>query len=221
MGNRILGIKPTGRNVYLKPSKGIAFGNANAKQIKKIHAIVKVGADLFSAKGYRQTSMGDIARVAKVTKGGVYHYFRSKTEILYFICSSYVTLDLEGLEQSLGTMKETSEKVKFIIFRHVDHFTTHSSAAKTLLNESYNLPPPYRKEVKSIERRYFDIVAEVVSEYQRFRSKKHIVTALTFTLFGMMNWIYRWYNPKGPLDPKRLSTIIFETFVKGVDNVSL
>ena len=70
----------------MKRKKGIAFDKANAKQIKRINAIAKVSADLFSAKGYLETSMGDIAEAAKVTKGGVYHYFGTKTEILYYIC---------------------------------------------------------------------------------------------------------------------------------------
>lgn len=50
--------------------------------------------------------------------------------------------------------------------------------------------------------------------------RKDIVTALTFTLFGMLNWIYSWYNPKGPLKPAELSNLIFETFTKGVNGAS-
>jgi hypothetical protein len=145
----------------------------------------------------------------------------SKTEILYFICSTYVDLDLENLEQSLSAIKGRAEKTKFIIFRHIDHYATHTSAAKTLLNEAYNLPPRYFREVKSREKKYFDIVAKVLSEYLGVRRKKPALTALTFTLFGMMNWIYSWYNPKGPLKPGELSSIIFETFTKGVDAGSL
>lgn len=205
----------------MKPKKGIAFEEANAKQAKRIHSIAKVSADLFSSKGYLETSMHDIAVAAKVTKGGVYHYFGSKTEILYFICSTYVDLDLENLEQSMSAIKGRDEKTKFIIFRHIEHYATHTSAAKTLLNEAYNLPPRYFHEVKAREKKYFDIVARVLSEYLGVRRKKPALTALTFTLFGMMNWIYSWYNPKGPLKPEELSNIIFKTFTKGVDGVSL
>jgi AcrR family transcriptional regulator len=205
----------------VKQKKGIALDEANAKQAKRIHSIAKVSADLFSSKGYLETSMHDIAVAAKVTKGGVYHYFGSKTEILYFICSTYVDLDLENLEQSLSAIKGRVEKTKFIIFRHIDHYATHTSAAKTLLNEAYNLPPRYFREVKSREKKYFDIVAQVLSEYLGVRRKKPALTALTFTLFGMMNWIYSWYNPKGLLKPEELSSIIFETFTKGVDGASL
>ncbi len=204
----------------MKQKKGIALEEANAKQTKRIHSIAKVSADLFSSKGYLETSMQDIAVAAKVTKGGIYHYFGSKTEILYFICSTYVDLDLENLEQSLSALKGRAEKTKFIIFRHINHYATHTSAAKTLLNEAYNLPPRYFREVKLREKKYFDIVAQVLSAYLGVRRKKPALTALTFTLFGMMNWIYSWYNPKGPLKPEELSSIIFETFTKGVDGVS-
>lgn len=205
----------------MKRKKGIAFDKANAKQIKRINAIAKVSADLFSAKGYLETSMGDIAEAAKVTKGGVYHYFGTKTEILYYICSTYVDLDLENLEQSLTTIEESVEKIKFIIFRHIDHYATHTSAAKTLLNEAYNLPPRYFREVKAREKRYFAIVYRVLSEYLGVQEEKNTLTALTFTLFGMMNWIYSWYDPKGPLKPKELSSIISETFMKGAGGASL
>ncbi len=199
----------------MRQNKGIAFDQANVKQTKRIQTIAKVSADLFSTKGYLETSMDDIAKAARVTKGGVYHYFQSKTEILHHICSTYVNLDLEDLEQSLSAVNGSVEKLRFIVFRHIDHYAVHASEAKTLLNEAYNLPPRHFREIKAVEKKYFGIVARVLSEYLTVRIDKHALTCLTFTLFGMMNWIYSWYNPKGPLNSKELSGIIFETFTKG------
>lgn len=201
--------------------KGISLDTADPKQSKKIRNIAKVAADLFSTKGYLDTSVDDIAAAARVTKGGVYHYFRSKTEILYFICSTYVDLDLENLEKSLSAIDGSVEKIRFIIFRHIEHYTTHEFAAKTLLNEAYCLPPKYFGQVKSREKHYFGIVAGVLSEYLGSRADKATVTALTFTLFGMMNWIYSWYDPRKPLKPKELSSLIFEIFVRGVSGAML
>jgi AcrR family transcriptional regulator len=199
--------------------KGISFDTADPKQSKRIRNIAKAAAELFSAKGYVDTSVDDIAAVARVTKGGVYHYFGSKTEILYFICSAYVDLDLDNLEKSLSDIDESIEKMRLIIFRHIEHYTTHESAAKTLLNEAYCLPPKYFRQVKSREKHYFRIVAGVLSEYLGSRADKDIVTALAFTLFGMMNWIYSWYDPRKSLKPKELSNLIFEVFVKGISGL--
>ncbi len=202
----------------MAPKKGISFDKADPKQVKRINAIAKVSAYLFSEKGYLETSMDDIAAAAKVTKGGIYHYFGSKADILYFICSTYVDIDLENLEQALSALKTTAEKIRFIIFRHISHYTTHVYAAKTLLNEAYNLPLRRFKEVKARERRYYGIVCRVLSQCPSAAGRKEIVTALAFTLFGMMNWIYSWYNPKGTIKPDELSQLIYEVFTGGVNN---
>jgi AcrR family transcriptional regulator len=201
--------------------KGIRFDTADPKQGRRIMKIAGVAAELFGTKGYLETSMDDIAAAAKVTKGGVYHYFGSKTEILYFICSTYVDLDLENLEESLTGIDESVDKIKFIIFRHIEHYATHEYAAKTLLNEAYCLPSKYFKQVKEREKQYLRIVTRVLSEYHGPRAEKDIVTALAFTLFGMVNWIYSWYDPRKSLKPKELSNLIFEIFTKGMNGAVL
>jgi TetR/AcrR family transcriptional regulator, cholesterol catabolism regulator len=199
-------------------NKGINFANAAPKQTKRMNAIAKVSARLFADKGYLETSMDEIAAAARVTKGGIYHYFGSKTDILYFICSTYVDIDLENLEQSLSTIETTSEKIKFIIFRHIKHYTTRMYAARTLLNEAYNLPLRHFKEVKAREKRYFNIVSAVLSRCPTSGDRADVVTALAFTLFGMMNWIYSWYNPKGRMKPDELSRLIYDVFTSGINN---
>ena len=55
------------------------------KELIKMTAIAKVAAKLFNEEGYLETSMEDISAAAKLSKGGIYHYFSSKNEILYFI----------------------------------------------------------------------------------------------------------------------------------------
>jgi TetR/AcrR family transcriptional regulator, cholesterol catabolism regulator len=198
--------------------KSIGLTQADPKQTKRINAIAKVSAHLFSTKGYIDTSMDDIASAAKVTKGGIYHYFGSKDEILYVISSTYVDLDRVGLEKSLSDLPDISEKIRFIVFHHIEHYTTHASAAKTLLHESYNLSPKYLREVRARERWYFEIVSGVIADFLGEKSTKELATVLTFTLFGMMNWIYKWYDPKGAMKPKELSELIYELFVEGVRN---
>jgi AcrR family transcriptional regulator len=201
--------------------RGIRFDTADLRQGRRIMKLAKVAAELFGTKGYLETSIDDIAAGARVTKGGVYHYFGSKTEILYFICSTYVDLDLENLEQSLAILKGSAEKIKFIIFRHIEHYVTREYGAKTLLHEAHCLPPKYFKQVKEREKQYFRIVSRVLSEYLGPRARKDIVTALAFTLFGMLNWIYSWYDPRKPLKPEEMSNLVFEIFTKGVEKAVL
>jgi AcrR family transcriptional regulator len=201
--------------------KGIDIDRADQKQINRINTIAKVSAQLFAEKGYLQTSMEDIAAAAKVTKGGVYHYFGSKNDILYFICSTYVEFDVENLDLSLSSIDTTEKKIEFIIFRHIEHYSTHVFAARTLLNEACNLPTRHFREVKDREKKYFSIVSGVLSQCHSTRGRKEVVTALALTLFGMMNWLYSWYDPKGNFTPKDISRLIYEVFMNGVNNPGL
>jgi len=197
-------------------TRGIRFDTADPRQSKRIMKIAKIGAELFGTRGYLETSVDDIAAAAKVTKGGVYHYFRSKTDILYFICWTYVDLDLENLEESLARIEDPVEKIRFIIFRHIRHYATHEHGAKTLLNEASCLPSKYYKQVKERERQYLQIVTRVLYEYVGPRAEKDLITALAFSLFGMMNWIYSWYDPRKSLKPDELSNLVFKIFTRGV-----
>jgi hypothetical protein len=73
-----------------------------------------------------------------------------------------------------------------------------------------------KKEIK-----YYEIVASVLSDVWGGHIEKGKLTVITFTLFGMCNWIYSWYNPKGAITPQELSEIIYQIFTKGIcgDNI--
>ena len=55
-------------------------------------------------------------------------------------------------------------------------------------------------------------MAETISSCLGGRVDKDRLTILTFSLLGMCNWIYAWYNPKGNITPDQLSQVIFENF---------
>ncbi|HVN25040.1 MAG TPA: TetR/AcrR family transcriptional regulator [Syntrophorhabdales bacterium] len=186
------------------------------KSDKKINAIATAAGKLFSTKGYVETSMEDIAATAKLSKGGMYHYFSCKEDILYFILSNFMDLMLEGFEQELRDLQNPADKVGHVISRHVEAYAAHMYSAKALLNEAYNLSTSKLSKIKSKEKRYFSIIAGVLSLYCGHTLPKEKLTVVTFNLLGMCNWIYSWYNPEGSIRPDQLSEIIFENFTKGL-----
>jgi hypothetical protein len=121
----------------------------------------------------------------------------------------------------LSSIESPAEKIKFIIYRHIDHYTNHTAAAKVLLNEACNLPPRPFKEMKARERRYFDIVTGVLSEFPGAKGRRGVIASLAFMLFGMVNWIYSWYDPKGEIKSEELSQLIYEVFMNGINGPAL
>jgi len=74
----------------------------------------------------------------------------------------------------------------------------------------------YFKMIAKKERKYYRIVAEVLQALFDKRMPEDQLTTLTFTLFGMCNWIYSWYDPKGSVSPQELSETIWTIFTKGI-----
>ncbi|MDW8002583.1 MAG: TetR/AcrR family transcriptional regulator [Deltaproteobacteria bacterium] len=181
--------------------------------------ILNAASNLFSKKGYVETTIDEIANLAGVTKGGVYYYFDSKADILYRICLSYVEADIKALEEKVGRIQDSEKKLKYIVDLHIGHYAKQKNYAKTLLHESYNLPRKYLADIKAKERRYYEMVLEIVSDLVGEGTKKEVAVALTFSLFAMMNWIYKWYDPKGPLKPEELSAIVFNLFMNGLKGI--
>ncbi len=186
---------------------------------KRVRAVTEAAAELFSTRGFLETSMDEIAQTAHLSKGGMYHYFKSKAEILFAIVSEFMDHVLADIEGQLMSIQSAERKLSFLILRHVEIYTRHMHAARVLLKEAYNLPSEDLKMIHEKERRYYSVVGEVIEELLGEGAGKDVLTAVTFSLLGMCNWIYSWYDPKGPIDPERLSEIIMAIFIGGARGV--
>jgi len=186
------------------------------KELSKMNTIAKASAKLFNEKGYLETSMDDISSAAKLSKGGIYHYFSSKNEILYFISTNFMGLLLKNLEQELKGIEDNFEKIQFIISRHIGFYTKYIAEAKTTLHEGHLLPPEYFKIIAEQERQYHQFVNKVLSDFLGRQISKDQLKVLTFILFGTCNGIYYWYDPKGSMTPEELSKIISNILCKGL-----
>jgi len=186
------------------------------KELSKMTNIAKAAAKLFNEKGYLETSMDDISTAAKLSKGGIYHYFSSKNEILYFISTNFMGILLRGLEQELEKIEDNFAKIQFIIFRHIGFYTKYIAEAKTTLHEGHLLPPGYFKIIAEQERQYHQIVNSVLSDLFGGQISKDQLKVLTFILFGTCNGIYYWYDPKGSMNPEELSKIISGILCRGL-----
>ena len=188
----------------------------DGKKSEMIYRIGKAAAMLFHEKGYLETSMDEISNASGLSKGGVYHYFPSKNEILYFILMNHMDLILGNLEEDLKGIEGGFEKLQFVISRHIELFTKNIPESRVLLHEAYFHPGKYQKAIEEKEKKYFCIIEEILSSLLSQHVSKDQLTTITFSLLGMSNWIYSWYNPKGPIKPKELSDIVTCIFLKGI-----
>jgi AcrR family transcriptional regulator len=185
---------------------------------RKMEKIGKAAAQVFDKIGYLQANLDDVAAAVRMSKGGLYHYFASKEEILYFVLDRYMDRVLENLEDSLRALPPESSKLEFIIQRHIRLYAAHKAESKTLLHDFNCLKKKNRQSIAEKERRYLAVVEKALAEYlgDNKRIDAPEVTTLAFLLFGMCNWCYQWYNPNGPIDSETLSRIIWMVLNRGI-----
>lgn len=198
------------------------FENLTAKGKKRILEICEAAAEVFSEKGYLAASLGDIAHVAGLTKGGIFHYFSTKEELLFLILYRYMDSTLQALKKKLEAGKTPYDKIYVFIHHHIKNYQDNQAESRLALNERVNLPAKYLEVIKALEREYRGILRSLIDPVMRGRKKRPERTTLaTYTLLGMCTLPYAWFNPKGKATPKELGDLIYEIFVGGLENRSL
>lgn len=198
------------------------FESLTAKGKRRIPEICDAAAKVFSEKGYLAASLGDIAHVVGLTKGGIFHYFSTKEELLFLILYRYMVSTLQALKRKLETCKTPYDKIYVFIHHHIKNYQDNQAESRLALNERVNLPAKYLDIIKALEREYRGILTSLIKPIMGGRKRKpERITLAAYTLLGMCTLPYAWYNPKGKVTPKELGDLIYEIFVGGLENRSL
>jgi len=191
---------------------------ANHRQFdRKLHHILRHAAQVFSEKGYEGASIRDISRASRVSLSGLYYYCESKQKLLYLIQIYTFTSILQQLEKRLAGVADPEERLRILIENHLDYFLRHPVEMKVLSHEDEALENPYRKEVAEIKRRYYAIGRGIFEELQKAGRVRRINPRVAvLSLFGMMNWVYAWHNPKVDPQAESLAETMAGIFLNGV-----
>jgi AcrR family transcriptional regulator len=189
--------------------------------------ILRAAARLFQQQGYDATSMNDVAAALKLSKGGLYHHFQSKDEILFHIMSHAMEITEERVINAARRVENPEERLRTLIRLHIGVVLSEEDREITvMLHENHPLPPALRRKINARKKDYVHFVETVIAEVQnlahvqerrRQRNPTATVTprAAAFALLGMINWIYQWYKPEGPLTGDAIVRQFTDIFFQG------
>src|SRR5207253_9143905 len=106
---------------------------------QKLEFILRTAARIFAEKSYHSTSMRDISRATGVSLAGLYHYCRSKEELLFLIQDNCFGRVLERLEERLKEVGEPVERLRVFIENHLAFFAANMAEMKVLSHEAESL----------------------------------------------------------------------------------
>ncbi len=180
--------------------------------------ILRAAARLFQQQGYDATSMNDVAAALKLSKGGLYHHFQSKDEILFDIMSHAMDITEERVINVVRRIDGVEERLRTLIKLHIQVVLSPEDREVTvMLHENHPLPPALRRKINGRKKDYLHFVENLIAEVQRKRAAPASVTprAAALALVGMINWIYQWYKPGGALTGESLVTQYTDIFFHG------
>jgi AcrR family transcriptional regulator len=183
------------------------------RQLGKIldHAI-----EVFCEKGYAGASMRDLSRATGMSLAGMYHYVGSKDRLLYLIQKHTFSTILSRLCDRLSQSRDPQRRIRAFIDNHLEYFLEHQQAMKVLSHEDEVLEGEYGREIARIKREYYQTCRELLDRYKKEKGLEFDSRTAVLSLFGMMNWIYTWYNPR--LDGKAdcLAQDMSNIFFRGI-----
>jgi AcrR family transcriptional regulator len=193
-------LTPGGRFVTILASMSNRLEPATRHYDEKLQQLLKTSARIFAEKGFHHTSVRDISRASKMSLSGLYYYFATKDELLYLIQERcFVTL-LQRWAQLDSPSVDVRARIRAFAENHLGFFLHNMPEMKVMAHEDESLTGEFNEKILVLKRRYVKVIMDMIGELREQESRKDIDLRLaTFSLFGMMNWIYTWYQPKRDL----------------------
>jgi len=175
-------------------------------------------AEVFAKHGFDRASIRDLAKASDMSLAGLYYYYRGKDEILFDIqFQSFQTL-LAIHAEALAGVTDPTEKLNKVVAAHCAFFASHLSEMKVMSREAEQLDGEFEKEVSELRRRYVRLVKGILEEIVAEKGTRPGTQPDTavFLLFGMMNWMYMWYDRDRDGEPHEIAHQITRIFLHGI-----
>ena len=178
----------------------------NARRQAVRDQVLRTAADLFRERGYRATTLDDIVARLGMSKASLYTYFHAKEEMLAAISRQTIVTFTRELSLVLRSDLAPEDKLRRVVRDHVRFVIANRSFLTVFFSEEANLPPRLARALAAQKDRYDKGVESIVVEGVRRGVFRDVPPRLVvFGVLGMLNWLYKWYDPRGRWGAEEIS----------------
>jgi AcrR family transcriptional regulator len=192
--------------------------SAGSRFDRRLAKILDHAVTVFCEKGYEGASMRDLSRASGMSLAGLYYYFESKERLLYLVQKHTFTTIVERLKQRLEGVTDPEQRIRIFILNHLEYFLANQQGMKVLSHEDEVLKNSFGDEIRAIKREYYRICKGLIEALKAERGSHFDTRAAVMSLFGMINWIYTWYNARIDGNAEDLARELGDIFLCGVLN---
>jgi AcrR family transcriptional regulator len=183
---------------------------------RRLGKILEHATEVFDEKGYEGASMRDLSRATGMSLAGLYYYFESKEKLLYLIQKHTFTTIVDRLRERLDPASDPEQRIRIFILNHLEYFLRNRKAMKVLSHEDEVLKNGFGAEIAALKREYYRICVSLLEDFKREKRLEFSSRLAVLSLFGMMNWIYTWYNPRLDANAKEMARVMGDIFLRGI-----
>lgn len=179
--------------------------------------IISAAADLFSRLGYHQTSMEDIAEAVGISKPTLYHYTKSKAEIVGWIHDKIADRMLASFEEIIAQGVEPHRRLWHVIHETICVMESEPGHLNVFFEHYRDLDKASRRVASRKREKYYRLVVTSIEEgieAGTLRTDDPELSALA--LFGMTNWAFQWFKPGGGRSSEDIADHFWGLLVEGL-----
>lgn len=178
--------------------------------------IAHASARLFAENGYFETTMDDVADAVGLAKASLYHYVRSKGEIVCLIHNGLADYLIGKLEARIAS-ELPLDVLHGVFVDIVEAMDSHPGHLKVYFEYRSAIPDAFQADARARRDRYWAIVQSVIDEAVSSGQLQTDNARLTsLAIFGMCNWSYQWYKSTGEMSPSIIADHFWDIFYRGV-----
>jgi AcrR family transcriptional regulator len=178
--------------------------------------ILKSAAAAFRRRGYHGATVGEIARDLRMTKGSLYYYFKNKEEILYFCHDYSLDILLELLARVEAETRSPDQRLRQLIVAFV-HMIIDELQGTALTMDLTALSPPLLRRVIAKRDQFDRGIRRILKEGMALGLfVPGDPKLLTFAILGAVNWITRWFDPRGPARSEEIAQAFADFLLAGL-----
>lgn len=152
------------------------------------------------------------------SKGGFYHHFKTKDELLYVIHDTFISYALEKATNANNMYDSPTKKLQTIIHDFVKVFDIYKPHISVFYQENIYLNEKYEILIKKKRDQFKNIIMKALyegKEQGEFRSDLQVdITGMA--ILGMVNWTYKWYQQGGFRTIDEISHIFVDLILHAV-----
>ena len=180
--------------------------------------VLDAAVDLFARQGFEATSVAQVVTAAGVAKGGFYHHFASKEDLLYEVYGDLIDRQLTAMDDILARALPPADTLRALIVDLVVSTARSARQALVFWREMHRLGDARAEQYRRQRRRYHDAVRRLVRDGQASGAFATSASAdtVTFAIFGFVNELPVWYRAGGRKRPAQLGTELADFVLAGL-----